>query len=175
MAEWMPFEEEEYGQGYEEALGPQLGDDLSEVINALVQQSLNRALAVTVPQKINQAVMAALKPRTQQFECFVKKQGLVPLPEDKLMDDCPSVSNKPKIQAPSWPHDRAMSALTQSSSSDHVYCYLPSTSKEFSLEAELSSVSDSATSDSSHCSGSMRKCILGQRIGPGASCGILLT
>ncbi|KAJ1085365.1 hypothetical protein NDU88_005498 [Pleurodeles waltl] len=157
MTEWMSFEEEEYGQGYEEALGPQLGEGLSEVINASVQQSLNRATAISVPQKNNQAVMAALKPLTQQLECFVKKQGLVPLPQDKLTEDGPSVLYKPKTQAPSWPHDGAIPALTQSSASDHVYCSLPSSSKDFPLEAEHSSVSDSAASESSHSSGSIRK------------------
>ncbi|KAJ1200260.1 hypothetical protein NDU88_004086 [Pleurodeles waltl] len=98
MTEWLPFEEEEFGQGYEEALGPQLGEGLSEGINASVQQSLIRALAVSVPQKVNQAVLAALKPLTQQFACFVKKQGLVPLTDDKLADEGPSVAAKPKPQ-----------------------------------------------------------------------------
>ncbi|KAJ1133754.1 hypothetical protein NDU88_000230 [Pleurodeles waltl] len=156
MTEWLPFEEEEFGQGYEEALGPQLGEGLSEVINASVQQSRSRALAVSVPQKINQAVLAALQTLTQQFECFVKKQGLVPLTDDKLTDEGPSVAAKPKPQTTSWPHDGAMSALTQSSS-DHVYCSLPSSSKGSPLDAEVSSVSDSAASDSSHSCSSLRK------------------
>ncbi|KAJ1199750.1 hypothetical protein NDU88_003583 [Pleurodeles waltl] len=156
MTEWLPFEEEEFGQGYEEALGPQLGEGLFEVINASVQQSLSRALAVSVPQKINQAVLAALKPLTQQFECFVEKQGLVPLSDDKLTDEGPSAAATPKPQTSSWAHDGAMSVLTQSSS-DHVYCYLPSSSKGSSLEAAVSSVSDSATSDSSHSSSPLRK------------------
>ncbi|KAJ1119337.1 hypothetical protein NDU88_007523 [Pleurodeles waltl] len=50
-----------------------------------------------------------------------------------------------------------MSALTQSSALDHVHCSLSSTSKGSPLEVEISSVSDSAISDSSHSSGSLRK------------------
>ncbi|KAJ1191356.1 hypothetical protein NDU88_000672 [Pleurodeles waltl] len=87
MTEWLRIEEEEMGHGFEEALGPQLGAGLSEVINASVQQSLSRALVVSVPQRINQAVLAALKPITQQFESFIKKQGLGSLPVDKVMEE----------------------------------------------------------------------------------------
>ncbi|KAJ1211767.1 hypothetical protein NDU88_007121 [Pleurodeles waltl] len=118
-------------------------------------QSLSRALAVSVAQKINQAVLADLKPLTQQIECFVKKQGLVPLTDDKLTDEGPLAPANPTPQTSSWPHDGAMSTLTQSSS-DHVYCSLPSFSKGSSLEAAVSSVSDLAASDSSHSSSPLR-------------------
>ncbi|KAJ1128503.1 hypothetical protein NDU88_006881 [Pleurodeles waltl] len=153
MTEWLPFEEEEMGLGFEDALGPQLGAGLSEMINASVQQSLSRALAVSVPQRINQAVLAALKPLTQQFDSFVKKQGLALLPEEKVREG-PETATTP--QDSSWPHDGSLSALAKASA-DHVYCYLPSTSKGTLLEAADSSNSDSTSSKSSHSSGTLRK------------------
>ncbi|KAJ1152116.1 hypothetical protein NDU88_004893 [Pleurodeles waltl] len=153
MTEWLPFEEEEIEFGFEDALGPQLGAGLSEVINASVQQSLSRALAVSVPQRINQAVLAALKPLTQQFDSFVKKQGLAPLPEEKVREG-PETATTPQVS--SWPHDGALSALAKASA-DHVYCSLPSTSKGPLLEVADSSDSDSTSSKSSHSSGTLRK------------------
>ncbi|KAJ1162896.1 hypothetical protein NDU88_003360 [Pleurodeles waltl] len=153
MTEWLPFEEEEIEFGFEDALGPQLGAGLSEVINASVQQSLSRALAVSVPQRINRAVLAALKPLTQQFDSFVKKQGLAPLPEEKVREG-PETATTPQVS--SWPHDGALSALAKGSA-DHVYCSLPSTSKGPLLEVADSSDSDSTSSKSSHSSGTLRK------------------
>ncbi|KAJ1131756.1 hypothetical protein NDU88_010089 [Pleurodeles waltl] len=65
MTDWVPFEEEEYGR-YDED-GQFLGDGLSEAINASVQQSVNKALEVSVPQQISQALLVVLKPFTQQL------------------------------------------------------------------------------------------------------------
>ncbi|KAJ1161324.1 hypothetical protein NDU88_001811, partial [Pleurodeles waltl] len=154
MTKWLPFEEEEMGHGFEDALGPQVGAGLSEVINATVQQSLSRALAVSVPQRINQAVLAALRPITQQFYSFIKKQVFAPLLEEKVTEEGPVAATTP--QTSSWPHDGALSALAKASS-DHVYCSLPSTSKGSFLEAADSSDSDSASSRSSQSSNTLRK------------------
>ncbi|KAJ1108571.1 hypothetical protein NDU88_005947 [Pleurodeles waltl] len=65
MTDWMPFEEEEDGQFYEDLQGHLMGDGLTE---GSVQKSICRALEASVPQKINQALVAALKPITQQVE-----------------------------------------------------------------------------------------------------------
>ncbi|KAJ1187237.1 hypothetical protein NDU88_004016 [Pleurodeles waltl] len=102
---------------------------------------------------INQAVLAALKPLTQQFDSFVKKQGLAPLPEEKVREG-PETATTPQVS--SWPHDGALSALAKASA-DHVYSSLPSTSKGPLLEVADSSDSDSTYSKSSHSIGTLRK------------------
>ncbi|KAJ1085654.1 hypothetical protein NDU88_005784 [Pleurodeles waltl] len=78
MTDWMPFEEEEYGQCGEGSQYHLMKDALPEAINTSVKQSICRALEDSVPQKISQALRGTHKPITQQLELFAIRQCCVP-------------------------------------------------------------------------------------------------
>ncbi|KAJ1113792.1 hypothetical protein NDU88_002034 [Pleurodeles waltl] len=156
MTDWVPFEEEEYGHYGED--GQFLGDGLSEAINALVQQSVSRALEVSVPRQISQALVVALKPFMQQLEAFANNQSLVPLPEGNSAEGSSSPPSTSKDAPSSWPHDGGMAALQQTSASDHQYCSAPSTSSVFPRRVQASSDSDPSDSESSHSGSPLHKC-----------------